>query len=143
MGSVLSKNDPYLILNGRQVPRGTNGGVSLVGILASFLGGIVVGFAYWLPIVFGSDQTEKSVPAQYLVILLGGISGLLGSLIDSILGAVFQYSGWHEDMKCVVEQRGSNIKHISGSPILDNHTVNLLSSLLTALATPFIAEYIF
>ena len=38
LGSVLSKSDPYLILTGKQVPRGTNGGVSLVGILASFLG---------------------------------------------------------------------------------------------------------
>ena len=38
LGSVLSKSDPYLILTGKQVPRGTNGGVSLVGILVSFLG---------------------------------------------------------------------------------------------------------
>ena len=38
LGSVLSKSDPYLILTGKKVPRGTNGGVSLVGILASFLG---------------------------------------------------------------------------------------------------------
>jgi uncharacterized membrane protein len=38
LGSVLSKGDPYLILSCKKVPRGTNGGVSLVGILASFLG---------------------------------------------------------------------------------------------------------
>ena len=71
------------------------------------------------------------------------ISGVLGSLIDSIMGCVFQFSGWDEDKKCVVECKGPNVKHISGSTILDNHTVNLLSSLFTALATPIIAGYIF
>jgi len=143
LGSVLSKSDPYLILTGKKVPRGTNGGVSLVGILASFLGGIVVGFAFWICIAYGSDTTALKMPAQYSVILLGGISGLIGSLIDSIMGCIFQFSGWDEDKKCVVEFKGPNVKHISGSPILDNHTVNLLSSLLTALVTPFIAIYIF
>lgn len=140
LGSVLSKNDPYLILNGKQVPRGTNGGISLIGTLVSFIGGLVVGFAFWIGIVFGSSETEGEIPAQYLVILLGGVSGLLGSLIDSFLGATFQYSGWDEEKKCVVECKGPNVKHISGWPIFDNHAVNLLSSLLTAIITPYIAS---
>jgi uncharacterized membrane protein len=30
------------------VPKGTNGGVTLVGLLASFLGGLAVGLAYYI-----------------------------------------------------------------------------------------------
>ena len=143
LGSVLSKTDPYLILNGKQVPRGTNGGVSLIGTFVSFIGGLVVGFAFWVGIVFGSNETSGKISTQYLVILLGGISGLLGSLIDSFLGSTLQYSGWDKKKNCIVEVKGPNVKHISGWPILDNHSVNLLSSLLTALITPFIALYVF
>merc|ERR1712203_382089 len=89
VGSVLSKSDPYLILTGKQVPRGTNGGVSLVGILASFLGGIVVGFAFWISIAYESDTTELKMPAQYSVILLGGISGLIEVLLTLLWVAYF------------------------------------------------------
>lgn len=32
-------------------------------------------------------------PPQWPVILIGGAAGLIGSLIDSVLGAVCQYSG--------------------------------------------------
>ena len=44
-------------------------------IFILFLGGIVVGFAFWISIAYGSDTTELKMPAQYSVILLGGISG--------------------------------------------------------------------
>ena len=44
-------------------------------IFILFLGGIVVGFAFWICIAYGSDTTELKMPAQYSVILLGGISG--------------------------------------------------------------------
>jgi hypothetical protein len=35
----------------------------------------VVGFAFWICIAYGSDTTALKMPAQYSVILLGGISG--------------------------------------------------------------------
>ena len=46
----MSKSNPILITDGRRVPRGTNGGISLVGLAASVIGGLIVGVAYWLGI---------------------------------------------------------------------------------------------
>lgn len=77
-------------------------------------------------------------PPQWPLILFGGIAGLLGSIIDSLLGATLQYSG--EDVEGrVVERPGPKVKHICGTRLLDNHSVNLISSILTGLIMPFIA----
>ncbi len=38
IGSVLSKQEPVLITTLKRVPRGTNGGISIVGLFASILG---------------------------------------------------------------------------------------------------------
>ena len=42
IGSVVSKSEPIHIISWKKVPRGTNGGVSLIGILASIMGKIVL-----------------------------------------------------------------------------------------------------
>ena len=128
----------------RVVPRGTNGGVSWVGFLVSFLGGCIVGLAYYIGILLGGQTMIQSQNCpQFYVIFLGGISGLLGSIFDSILGATTQFSGWDQERKCVVDKMGPDVIPICGKALLDNHTVNLIASMLTALCTPFIAMYVF
>lgn len=77
-------------------------------------------------------------PPQWPLILFGGVAGLLGSVIDSLLGATLQYSGLDSNGR-VVEYPGKDVKHISGTRLLDNHSVNLISSILTGLIMPFIA----
>lgn len=42
----------------------------------------------------------------------------------------------------IVEHPGKGVKHICGKQILDNHSVNLLSSVITALILPEIAKLI-
>ena len=75
----------------RKVPKGTNGGVSFVGLLCSFGGGLAVGVAYYVGVVLGSAQLQlRDSPNQLYIILLGGAGGLIGSLIDSLLGATVQ-----------------------------------------------------
>ena len=73
---------------------GTNGGVSLVGSLASVVGGLCVGLAYFLTLIFSiPDEKLSNAPSQWLLIPVGGLLGLLGSTVDSLLGATLQYSG--------------------------------------------------
>lgn len=71
---------------------GTNGGVTIVGLLASLLGGMVVGVAYFISQLIFVNDLDISAP-QWPIIAFGGMAGLLGSIIDSYLGATMQYSG--------------------------------------------------
>lgn len=141
VGSVLGST-PRLITTWRRVPKGTNGAVSVVGTLCSLAGGLTVGVAYWITwAVFAylrSEQdTRTNEVSQLPVILIAGIAGLVGSLVDSVLGATVQYSGYSEKLGRVVNQPGGDeVKHISGINIIGNHAVNLVSSLITALVVP-------
>lgn len=137
IGSVLSQKDPVLITTLRRVPRGTNGGVSIIGFLASILGGTIVGLAYYISLLLclSNEVLAESTP-QWPLILTATFSGFFSSLIDSILGATLQYSGINVRTGKIVEKAGPGVKHISGISLLDNHSVNLVSSILTALLIP-------
>ncbi|KAM5175538.1 LOW QUALITY PROTEIN: transmembrane protein 19 [Callospermophilus lateralis] len=135
VGTVLSKSPPRLITTWEKVPVGTNGGVTMVGLASSLLGGTFVGIAYFLTqLVFVSDL-DISAP-QWPIIAFGGLAGLLGSIVDSYLGATMQFTGLDESTGMVVNNPTNNAKHIAGKPILDNNAVNLFSSVLIALLLP-------
>lgn len=135
---VLSRTKPKLITTWKEVPTGTNGGVTPVGLLASFLGGLTVGLSYFISQILFVNDLQLAVP-QWPVIVYGGVAGLLGSLLDSLLGASMQYSGYDESIGKVVNYESKTTKRISGKAILDNNAVNLFSSLLIALFLPGIA----
>ncbi|OQV20293.1 putative Transmembrane protein 19 [Hypsibius exemplaris] len=136
LGSVWSKGDPRLITSFRRVPRGTNGGISLVGLLVSLAGGLIIGLVFLLmTLLCLTGYAIRSSPPQYPVVLVGGICGLVGSLIDSYLGALFQFSGIDEQGR-VVNRPGPGVKRINGVVMLDNHAVNFISVAITALMAP-------
>ena len=73
---------------------GTNGGVSSAGTIASGLGGLLVGLAYYAAsCLLVNAGPMHQTPAQWPLLVVGLMAGVLGSIIDSFLGAVFQYSG--------------------------------------------------
>lgn len=71
---------------------GTNGGVTVVGLVASLLGGATVGTAYFMSQLLLVSDLHLAAP-QWPIVVYGTVAGLLGSLLDSLLGAVMQYSG--------------------------------------------------
>merc|ERR1712202_110632 len=71
LGTVLAARDPFLITTFQKVPKGTNGGVTVVGLISSLLGGLVIGAAYYLGIFMASSQVDMAMaPCQLLVILV-------------------------------------------------------------------------
>ncbi|XP_024913124.1 transmembrane protein 19 [Cynoglossus semilaevis] len=92
VGPVLSKSKPRLITTWKEVPAGTNGGVTPIGLLASFLGGVVVGVAYFASQILMVNDLHLADP-QWPIVVYGGVAGLVGSMLDSFLGAHMQYSG--------------------------------------------------
>jgi len=68
--------------------------VSVIGLVVSLLGGMVVGLANYVMLIYtiDADMLARS-PAQWPIIITGGFAGLVGSVVDSVLGATLQYSG--------------------------------------------------
>ncbi|XP_041005627.1 protein PGR [Juglans microcarpa x Juglans regia] len=140
---VLSDAQPRLITTFKPVRKGTNGGVTLAGLLAAAAAGSVIGLTF---VVFGFFTTKCAYDVavkQLLVIPLSALAGVCGSLIDSLLGATLQFSGFCTVRNKVVGKPGPTVKRISGISILDNNAVNLVSILLTTLLTSIACVYIF
>ncbi|KAL8514688.1 hypothetical protein ACS0TY_013687 [Phlomoides rotata] len=140
---VLSKEQPRLITTLKPVRRGTNGGVTMAGLLAAAAGGSVLGLTF---VIFGFISTTCTFDIalkQLLIIPVSALAGLCGSVIDSLLGATLQYSGFCSVRNKVVGKPGPTVKKISGLSLLDNDAVNLVSILLTTALTSIACLYIF
>jgi uncharacterized membrane protein len=97
---ILSKGEPRLITswNLRKVPRGTNGGVSLLGLAAGALGAVVITSATMLFLPTCNDATAESrgggepwtVQQRRDFMTFMVVWGTLGSVLDSVLGGLFQ-----------------------------------------------------
>ncbi|KAF2266768.1 hypothetical protein CC78DRAFT_531219 [Lojkania enalia] len=87
---ILSKKKPRLITAPwKIVPPGTNGGVTLTGLEAGLLGAFILTITSTLMIPFCKSWSWDQI-AQYTAALT--LAGFSGTLLDSLLGAVFQAS---------------------------------------------------
>lgn len=78
---VLSGHVPRLITNGKAVERGTSGGVTTLGMIATIGGGALIG------LLVGTVSSEVGLITAMVVAVM---AGLAGSLLDSVLGATVQ-----------------------------------------------------
>ena len=129
---VLSPVPPRLITTGRRVPVGTSGGISLLGTAASTLGALFIGLVGYIllcleSILAGGDPLQLS-----WIIPITLISGLLGSLLDSLLGAtvqgVFYCARCETETEKEVHSCRLRTSHLRGWRWLNNDVVNSLSS---------------
>ncbi|KAL8136432.1 hypothetical protein V2J09_002433 [Rumex salicifolius] len=140
---VLSEATPRLITTLKPVRKGTNGGVTKAGLLAAAAGGSLIGLTFALLGFFTAKCQSDVALKQLLVIPLSALAGLSGSLIDSLLGATLQFSGFCSVRKKIVGKPGPTVKKISGLDILDNNAVNFVSILLTTFLTGIACSFIF
>ena len=92
---VLSRRT-VLITTFRQVPPGTNGGISWLGegaALAASVYTAVIGIlvlAYIAPAV----GLVVTMPATFLALIIPAVVGFAGCQLDSVLGATLEHRGW-------------------------------------------------
>jgi uncharacterized protein (TIGR00297 family) len=73
----------WMITTFKPVPAGTDGGISLFGAIAAVLGAASVAVA---------AVVTNLVPISQLATIV--LAGFFGTLVDSLLGAVFERRGW-------------------------------------------------
>uniref|UniRef100_M4C455 Transmembrane protein 19 n=1 Tax=Hyaloperonospora arabidopsidis (strain Emoy2) TaxID=559515 RepID=M4C455_HYAAE len=132
---VLSKSEPRLIMTWKRVPPGTNGGVSVLGLAVSALGGAFIGALYFA-------TSLLSGTAQLHVVTLGAVTGLFGSALDSILGATLQATYYDRATRKICDE-APHVEHICGRKWLSNEQVNVVSTLVTTAVSGALATYLF
>jgi uncharacterized protein (TIGR00297 family) len=128
---TLARGEPRSILTWRRVPVGTSGGVSLEGTLAMIAGAV---FIAALVVLLGSPGG---------IAMRVGIGGVVGALVDYVLGASVQgrrrCDACDRETERAIHDCGAETRAIGGFGWLDNDLVNFLSGvvggLLAALLT--------
>ncbi|KAK2736395.1 hypothetical protein FQN57_000772 [Myotisia sp. PD_48] len=124
---ILSKSSPRLItsLTLRKVPRGTNGGVTLTGLAAGALGALTIAATSLLLPFCSTDLSPHNnhgwdSKSKLLWIAAITACGTLGSILDSVLGGLFQAT--------VVDKRSGRVIEGSGGQKVLIHPGEVTSS---------------
>lgn len=122
---VLSREPPRSIISGEPVAPGTSGGISTTGTLAAAVGALALGTFFW-----GTERFRRSLAALPLI---ASLSGLAGSLVDSLLGATLQAIYYCPLCQAETERQihhcGTVTIPLRGLRWLNNDGVNLLATL--------------
>ena len=128
---VLNPHPPRLITDLRKVvDKGTSGGISLTGTLASLAGSALIG-------ILAASLHPTPDPVSIFIIVT--LSGLTGALFDSFIGATVQAMYFcpkenEETEKHPLHTCGTPTVHIRGWKWLDNDWVNFACSACGAFA---------
>ena len=128
---VFSKSKPRMITTFKKVEPGISGAISFYGTIGAFLGSLTL---IWSGIFFLS---EFNLSLFFLLV----ISGFIGSLIDSFLGATMQAQYICRICEKYTEKKihcSVDAHHYSGYKLLTNDLVNLSSAFLTIILFVFI-----
>lgn len=157
---VLSNAAPRLVTTGRVVPAGTSGAITPLGTVAALLGGLFIGvvasLGVFVPIVADPLRGLSAPPPGQLLTLwvdllprlafIGGTSGLLGSLFDSLLGATLQAVYFCEYDEVQTESRvhtcGRRTRLVRGWMWLENDWVNFFASVVGSVVAVALASFL-
>jgi uncharacterized membrane protein len=130
---VLSSHQPRLITSGKRITPGTSGGITLLGTATGALGALSLGTVFWL--------LQRCRSSLISLPIIGLVSGLAGSIFDSLLGATLQAMYYcpvcDKETERGIHSCGTKTIPLRGLPWLNNDVVNFIATLwggLIALA---------
>ncbi|PKG25730.1 DUF92 domain-containing protein [Niallia nealsonii] len=127
---TLSKKQPLSIKNFRLEETGTSGAVSVLGTVAAICGSFFIALcAFFL------------FPISVKEMVIIGVFGFVGNLLDTLLGALLQAGYQCKVCGKMVEKRihcGKETIKKKGFAILNNDVVNILSGIFAALLALFV-----
>lgn len=156
---VLSMSLPRMVTTGRVAPAGTSGGITLLGTVTSFCGGAFIGVVAVMGILaqaFALGNIGWSGNWNFIsnalvvgmsgIVLLVAVSGLLGSLFDSLMGATVQGIYFCEYDETQTEKKihscGRATRLVRGRAWLDNDAVNFSASVFGSVVAALAANFI-
>ena len=130
---ISSNKNPRLITNLKKtVPKGTSGGISILGTSAGIIGSMMISIIYTITLLINSSLHGREILTLFLFL---SSFGLLGSLIDSLEGATIQRIYYCELCCKETEKRihkcGTEAKFLRGYRFITNDIVNLSSAFLS------------
>ena len=133
---AFSRQLPRSLRNGKLVDRGSSGAVSTIGLISSAGGALLIAFLYVL--------TSMYYPSPLRLLGLLTLSGFLGALWDSILGATVQSVYFcpvcgSETEKHPRHSCGNSTLHMRGLTFMTNDWVNFLCTLSGAIFSALFA----
>ncbi|RMY99758.1 hypothetical protein D0862_06992 [Hortaea werneckii] len=143
---ILSSTSPFLITAPwRKVARGTNGGVTMEGLVYGALGSCLLTVTAVLALRFCSGvEGVEGMTMDARTAALVSFMGLVGSVVDSVLGALTQVTVTDKGSGKVVEGPGGQrvlvadgskeggSRGVMGRDLLTNNGVNFVMAALTS-----------
>ena len=129
---VLSKSKPVSLISGKPLEPGSSGGVSWLGTGSALIAAFMIAI---LTILFWpSNLTQLTESSTWLILVAISSAGLLGSLVDSFLGASVQAMFYcphceKETEKNPIHSCGRETSYYKGWKWMNNDWVNTFCAL--------------
>jgi uncharacterized protein (TIGR00297 family) len=145
---TLAPGPPRSILTWRPLPTGMSGGVTFRGTLGEVAGALCIGVVTPIAIVLAyiAQQSNVGFAVAYTrwwgiaaLALVIPLAGIVGSTVDSLLGAILQESRHCDACNRACETNphvcGGPTRVVAGVPGISNDAVNFAATLTGATAT--------
>lgn len=141
IGTLSNKQPRLILMPWKPVPRGTSGGVTLIGFFAAFLGSsfisTIMGLYVWTQIFYFNSSSSLELNILTLVLFVA-IFGFFGQTLDSILGETVQAMYHCPECLKTVESAyhvscGVKTNFKSGFQFFSNDLVNVSAGLISVI----------
>ncbi len=132
IGIITNKNPRLITSLRKSVPRGTSGGVTIIGTFAGTIGSMIISTMYVLSSIIVSEISWLNLVILFILLT---IAGIIGGLIDSLEGATVQ--GLFYCKYCLKETErqihkcGNETEFLKGYRVITNDVVNLSSAFIS------------